>query len=175
MKGYIDDGAIDRLFDVGIIRRVSISEESFKVNVVKYVNIIMRNDNKMGTLTFQVRCGDTGAFEQRRCNNSFYKDTAAEDELAVKTEVRYLLDHAIQRINEHRTHQGHNEISFITPNAEHIDYPSLISDTVNIPNRSLERFMNALITKKGNTQEDDVIKESDFVPNPDGTRPWCDE
>jgi hypothetical protein len=172
MKGYIDEGAIHHLFDTGIIRCMSISEQSFKSNVVKYVNIIMRNDNKMGTLTLQVRCGDTGAFEQFRCGNSHYKDTSAEDEVAVKTEVRYLLDRAIQRINEHRIQQGHNEVSFIMPDEGHIDYPSLISDEVKTPKGLMERFMDELIVKEGSTQEDDVIRESDFVPNPDGSRPW---
>jgi hypothetical protein len=86
--------------------------------------------------------------------------------------VRYLLDRAIQRINEHRIQQGHNEVSFIMPDEGHIDYPSLISDEVKTPKGLMERFMDELIVKEGSTQEDDVIRESDFVPNPDGSRPW---
>ena len=113
-------------------------------------------------LHFYVKCHETGASKTVRMANTFYKDTAREDEAAVKWEARIILCNAIQFVTSHRLTQGYYPVSFITPTTT--AYTDMVKSA-----RDAEFINISHLPDYG-----DGYVEDDFLPNPDGSRPWCD-
>lgn len=160
MREYIDRKALDVLFDRKEIRTLSIGKDLLDATTVKYVSISMHHNLRMGFIEFYIKCQETGAFNTRRIVNSHYKDSAYEDENAVKADARKILCGAIQLINEYRVSKGYYEVSFITPSTT--TYADAVKNARDVEFINISQL----------PASDEVYSEDDFVPNPDGSRPW---
>lgn len=194
MTEYINREAVDLLFDARIIRASGFKLPATPTDSVEFntVEIRMTNEMSLYQLEFHIKCHVTGGRGRVICASTHHSETAAQDEALVKWNAMDYLNHELGKLNDYRKERGYSAVQFkagqkLAPftlktmssnDIEVIDYAGLVDENRGNKNSGLlARFHDRLKGAFNAATDDagDTVRESDFVANPDGTRPWMYE